>query len=96
MPLPPDINCPKIPGPRDEAVKAYSKWQQSNVADGVLKESFQKACDVALENGLDLEQVYNDQDPDFFIKNGIKIGIARRFVSDITDWLKQRVEVLES
>lgn len=27
-----------------------------------------------LENGLDLEQVYKDQDPKFFIERGIKIG----------------------
>jgi hypothetical protein len=98
MPSPPNNHtpeCPKITGPRDEAVKAYSKWQESNVIDVVLKEDFRKARDVALANGLDLEQVYKDQDPDFFIKNGIKIGIARRFVSDITEWLEQRVEILD-
>ncbi|OJD20431.1 hypothetical protein ACJ73_08236, partial [Blastomyces percursus] len=98
---PPSLNthpsdCPKIPGPRDEAVKAYTQWQELNVTDDVLKEDFRKARDVALANGLDLEQVYNDQDPEFFIKNGIKIGIARCFVSDITEWVKQREEVMDS
>jgi hypothetical protein len=35
---------------------------------------------------LDLEQVYEDQDPDFFTQNGVKRGVARRFVSDIGRW----------
>lgn len=42
-----------------------------------------------LDNSLDLEQVYEDQDPKFFIKKGIKIGIARRFVEDIGKWAKE-------
>ena len=33
--------------------------------------------------GLDLEQVYKDQDPDFFVGKGIKIGVVRRFIEDI-------------
>jgi hypothetical protein len=78
-----------IPGPRDDAVKEYTEWQQSNVTDEKLKADFQKACEVALENGLDLEQVYKDQDPDFFIKRGVKIGIARHFVDDISIWAKR-------
>jgi hypothetical protein len=78
-----------LPGPRDAAVIAYSEWQQSNVVDDALKEEFQKACDAALEDGLDLEQVYEDQDPGFFIGCGVKRGVARRFVSDIDRWAKR-------
>jgi hypothetical protein len=78
-----------IPGPRDDAVKEYTEWQESNVTDGKLKADFRKACNVALENGLDLVQVYKDQDPDFFIKHGVKIGIARHFVDDISVWAKR-------
>jgi hypothetical protein len=78
-----------IPGLRDVAVNEYSGWQQSNVSDEILKAEFQRACDVALEDGLDLEQVYEDQDPEFFIKHGVKRGIARRFVNDIEDWVKR-------
>lgn len=77
-----------IPGPRDEAVKEYSEWQVSNVTDYTLKAAFRQACDVMLENGLDLEQVYKDQDPEFFIGKGIKMGIARRFVEDIGRWVE--------
>jgi hypothetical protein len=78
-----------IPGLRDVAVNEYSDWQQSKVNDEILKIEFRRARDVALADGLDLEQVYEDQDPEFFITHGVKRGIARRFVSDIEDWVKR-------
>ncbi|OQD93549.1 hypothetical protein PENVUL_c178G05925, partial [Penicillium vulpinum] len=68
----------EIPGPRDKAVKEYGEWQVSNVTDDTLKAAFREICDMMIDNGLDLEQVYKDQDPEFFIGRGIKIGIARR------------------
>jgi hypothetical protein len=43
-----------IHSPRGAAVIAYSKWQQSNIMDEVLKDEFWKACDATLGNGLDL------------------------------------------
>jgi hypothetical protein len=66
-------------------VKEYSDWQQSKVDDEMLKVEFQKARDMALEDGPDLEQVYKDQDqdPDLFVKQGVEKGIARRFIRDI-------------
>jgi hypothetical protein len=75
-----------IPGPRDLAVAAYSQWQQSNVVDEAQKMEYQKACDITLLEMLDLEQLHEDQDYDFFIRNGVKRGVARRFVSDIERW----------
>jgi hypothetical protein len=86
---PPPITTLTVPGFRDAAVKQYSDWQQSKVVDHAWKAEFQKACDVAMAHGLDLEQIYKDQDPSFFITNGVMLGIARRFVSDIKDWVKQ-------
>ncbi|CAG8096123.1 unnamed protein product [Penicillium olsonii] len=78
----------EIPGPRDEAVKEYGEWQVSNVTDDALKAAFREICDMMIDNSLDLEQVYKDQDPEFFIGKGIKIGIARRFVEDIRRWVE--------
>ncbi|KAF2844062.1 hypothetical protein T440DRAFT_410910 [Plenodomus tracheiphilus IPT5] len=78
-----------IPGPRDAAVVAYTEWQQSNVVDQVLKDEFWKACDVTLGDGLDLEQVYENQDADFFVQSGVKRGVARRFIRDIDGWAKR-------
>jgi hypothetical protein len=70
-------------------VNEYCDWQQSKVKDEMLKVEFRRARDVASVDGLDLEQIYEDQDPDFFIKHGVKRGIARRFVSDIEVWVKR-------
>jgi len=39
-----------------------------------------------LAEGLDLELVYEGQDADFYIKKGVKSGVARRFVRDIKIW----------
>jgi hypothetical protein len=82
-------DCLEIPGLRDLAVAEYSDWQQSQVDDEKLKAEFRKARDAALEDGLDLMQVHEDQDPELFIKNGVKRGIARRFVGDIEYWVKR-------
>jgi hypothetical protein len=35
---------------------------------------------------MGLEQVYEDQSPGFFVQNGIKSGIACRFISGIKAW----------
>jgi hypothetical protein len=78
-----------ISGLRDVAMKDYSQWQQSNVDSEELKEEFQKACDMALADGLDLELLHADQDSQFFSNKGIKRGIARRFVGDIDRWAKR-------
>lgn len=83
-----------IPGPRDEAVKEYGEWQVMNVTDDTLKAAFRQVCNMMLENGLDLEQVYKDQNPEFFISKGIKMGIARRFVEDIPCWVENVKEVI--
>jgi hypothetical protein len=43
----------------------------ANVDNDTLKTAFRHVCDVMLENGLDLEQAYKDQDPNLFIEKGI-------------------------
>ena len=53
------------------------------VGDQILKAEFQKTCDVALIDGLDLEQIHEDQNPSFSTDRGVKTGVARRFVKDI-------------
>ena len=57
-----------------------------------LEVGFQKACDLTLADGLNLEQIREDQDPDLFIEKGVKRGIARRFVGDIDQWAKRYVQ----
>lgn len=72
-----------IPGLRDAAVQAYCDWQQTKVGNEEWKNEFQRACDVALDDGLDLEQIDELRDPEYFKSRGVKWGIARRFVRDI-------------
>lgn len=51
---------------------------------GILwEDEFQKACDVALNDGLDLDLINRLSDPEYFKDRGVKWGIARRFVRDI-------------
>lgn len=76
-------------GPRDTAVREYSDWQASQVADPALKAAFQRAGDIALDEGMDLEQVYGHQDTEVFVKGGVKRGIACSFVRDVERWAKR-------
>lgn len=73
--------------PLDVAVREYSDWQQTRVNSQVLKNNVEKACDIALTNGLDLRQINKDRNAEFFVKNGVVVGVARRFVDDIQEWL---------
>jgi hypothetical protein len=82
-----------VPGVLDAAVEEYSDWQQSRVRTEDQKSDIRSMCDMALEYRLDLEQLYNYQDPDFFISRGIKLGVARRFIRDIEYWVQQQMGV---
>jgi hypothetical protein len=82
-----------VPGFLDAAVEEYSDWQKSRVRREDQKDDIQNMCDMALEYRLDLQQLYDDQDPDFFISRGIKLGVARRFIRDIGYWVQQQMGV---
>lgn len=93
-----DVSPLKIPGFRDIAVKEYGEWLASNVSDETLKAAFRQTSDVTLSDGFDLEHIYKDQNPEFFVAKGIKPGIARSFVENIGDWVenvKKAIPVLE-
>lgn len=62
------------------------------MSNEAFRDNIIKARDVTLGNCLDLTQVYEDQDPGFFVKHGVKVGAARRFGRDIGLWVKQRGE----
>ena len=75
-------------------VKEYGEWHASNVSDEALLAAFRQVSSEMLADGPDIEQIYKDQDPEFFVGKGIKIGIARCFVDNIRDWaenMKQRL-----
>ncbi|GCB25807.1 hypothetical protein AAWM_08692 [Aspergillus awamori] len=73
--------------PLDIAVRKYSAWQQTRVDSQVHKDNVEKACDIALTNGFDLRQINKNRDAKLFEKNGVVVGVARRFVDDIQEWL---------
>lgn len=77
----------------DIGVREHSTWQQSRLSDKTLKAEVRKACDVALDDGLDLAQIDEDESPDCFAKRGIKRGIARRFVNDIRFWAENVIVI---
>lgn len=81
-----------VHGLLDVAVEEYTDWQRARVSNEAFRDNIIKARNVTLENCLDLTQIYEDQDPDFFVKHGVKVGAARRFVRDIDLWVKQRGE----
>jgi hypothetical protein len=81
-----------VHGLLDVAVEEYTEWQQARVSNESFKDNINKAPDVTLEHCLDLMQIYEDQDPEFFIRRGVKLGAARRFVRDIGHWVNRRGE----
>jgi hypothetical protein len=42
-----------------------------------------RAYKVTLKYGLDLQLIYNNQNPQFFMDHGIGIGFAQVFMHDI-------------
>ncbi|KAB8227930.1 uncharacterized protein BDW43DRAFT_316341 [Aspergillus alliaceus] len=82
------IDTVDIPGFLDDAVEEYANWHLSRVSRELYRDHIKKARDVALENGFDLKQI-SGENPDFFVKQGVVIGVARRFVSDIQNWINQ-------
>lgn len=91
---PKDVGPLKIPGFRDVAVKEHGEWLASSVSDDTLKAAFRQACDVTLSDGFDLEHIYKDQTPEFFVRKGIKPGIARIFVENIREWVEDVKKVI--
>jgi hypothetical protein len=59
------------------------------MSNETLRDNIAKVRDVTLEKCLDLMQVYEDQDQDFFVMHGVGLGAARRFVGDIAYWVSR-------
>ncbi|KAK0367742.1 hypothetical protein CLIM01_14901 [Colletotrichum limetticola] len=84
----PDLGSPVSPpsrplplcvtGLRDDAVEAYCKWHCSKVRSPTQKRYFELTYNLTIERGLDLELVHEDNDAQFFIKQGVLEGVARR------------------
>ena len=80
-----------IPGALEEVVKEYSNWQLSQVNTELFRDNIKNARDIALNNCLDIRQIRDELNPEFFIERGVKIGVARRFVNDINLWVNHKI-----
>jgi hypothetical protein len=78
-----------IPGFLDEQVEEYCTWQQSRVKKPILKVEYQKACDIIIEDSMDLELIRRDPNPKFLTDKGIKRGPAEHVVGDIDYWVQK-------
>ncbi|KAI9043148.1 uncharacterized protein KD926_004331 [Aspergillus affinis] len=82
-----DLN--DVPGLLEAAVEEYATWHLSRVGTESYREHIRKARDIAWENCLDIAQI-REESPHFFIRQGVAVGAARRFVGHTRLWLKGR------
>lgn len=73
---------------RDKAVENYWASQKSQVTKSPLKHEYQNACNMIIEDVIDLELIRQAPYSDFFIKRGIKRGISEYVVGDIRTGLR--------
>ncbi|KAL7940271.1 hypothetical protein V8C42DRAFT_356363 [Trichoderma barbatum] len=81
----------EVLGMRDDVAEEYFAWHGSRVRRQALKEEYDRACELALGKGLDLELIHDDQDGvyQFLTDHGIMEGPARRVVRDVETFLNQ-------
>lgn len=77
-----------IPSFRDNVVKEYCAWQQSQVKEPALKAGFQTTCGVMIKKGFSLESIRWNPNPKFLIDEDVQEGIAEHVVSDIDYWFE--------
>ena len=77
----------KIFGSRDKALKDFCEWQETKVDDPDHKAEYQKAYAKVSAHMLDLESLYEDDDPDFLSHEGLKRGPAKHMIRDIPEWV---------
>jgi hypothetical protein len=78
-----------VPGSLDDTVRRYCKWQESRVTDQKLKNHTYLAGKMAVEAGLDLEQVSRTK-LKFFTERDVLPAVADRFVRDVRLWLQEQ------
>jgi hypothetical protein len=61
--------------------------QEANTK-GRVKVEYQKARDVIIGEGMDLELIHWNPNPKFLISKGVKRGTAKRVVIDIDYWVE--------
>lgn len=87
-----EVSPVEFHGFRDERLKDYGNWLQSTIRDPSWKAGFQKATDFLVRKCIDLQLLFEEEDPDpqwLADEAGVEIGIARRFYRDIKHFHKR-------
>ncbi|KKO97353.1 hypothetical protein THAR02_10545 [Trichoderma harzianum] len=79
-------------GMRDDVAEEYFAWHGSQVRRQVLKDEYERACELVLSKGYDLDLINDDQENvyQFLIDRGIMEGPARRVVRDVEIFLHRQ------
>ena len=77
----------KIFGSRDKALKDFCEWQETKVDDPNHKAEYKKAYAIASAHMLDLESLYEDNNPESLGREGLKRGPAMHMFRDIPEWV---------
>merc|ERR1712098_615834 len=87
-----EVSPVEFHGFRDERLKDYGNWLQSTIRDPSWKAGFQKATDFLVRKCIDLQLLFEEEDPDpqwLADEAGVEIGIAKRFYRDIKRFHKR-------
>ncbi|KIW36635.1 uncharacterized protein PV06_11147 [Exophiala oligosperma] len=84
------VSALDIPGFRDDAVKDYVHYLQSKVRNKRHQAEFEKAGNIVLDDFLDLDQVYQEHNTDFFTARDVKLAPAIQFIRDIPAFVRHR------
>ncbi|KEF51031.1 uncharacterized protein A1O9_12915 [Exophiala aquamarina CBS 119918] len=87
---PKTVSALEIPGFRDDAVQDYVRYLQGTVRSQRHKAEYEKAGNIVLEDLLDLDQVFRDYKPDFFIARDVKKAPAEQFIRDIPAFVEHQ------
>lgn len=79
-------NLSDIPGLLELPCEEYADWYLSRVGTESYKEIIKMVQYIVLENCFGITQACGES-PDFFVKQGVAKGAARRFVGHISRWL---------
>jgi hypothetical protein len=77
-----------IPGFRDNTVEKYYNWQKSQNKRPELKLEYQKACNVIIKKGSDLELIRRNPNPKFLTNTDILEGVTEYVIGNIDYWFE--------
>lgn len=87
---PKPVSALDIPGYRDDAVQDYVEYLKGKVRNKKHRDEFEKAGKIVLDELLDLDQVYQENKPEFFTAREVKLAAAAQFIRDIPAFVRHK------